>query len=131
MTALENDAARFWSGCEHGRFLLQQCADHGHLQFPPGPVCRTCGSAIAQWVESDREGTVEAFSLVCRAPTPQFEPHLPYMVAIVRLTEGPIFETWLKLDGRTPEIAQVAVGQRVRVEFQAINGKTAPVAVLR
>ena len=131
MSANDSDAANFWRGCEEQRFLLQLCETNGHLQFPPGPVCRACGSVIAGWSQAALEGTVEAFSLVRRPPSSAFDPHVPYMVAVVRLAEGPIFETWLKLDGRTPELADVAVGQPVRIAFEAINGKTVPVAVLR
>ena len=130
MSANDNHAATFFGGCEQGKFLLQQCAGSGHLQYPPGPVCRQCGSATAGWVEAGLTGTVEAFSLVRRAPSPAYDALIPYMVGIVRLAEGPIFETWLKLDGRTPEIGDVAVGRAVAIEFEAINGKTVPVAAL-
>lgn len=131
MSANESYDATFWDGCGHGRFLLQHCADSGHLQYPPGPVCRQCGSAIARWVESARSGTVQAFSLVRRAPTAEFKPMLPYMVGIVRLAEGPIVETWLQRGGRTPEIGEVSIGYAVTIEFQVINGKMVPVARMK
>jgi uncharacterized OB-fold protein len=131
MNADDNPASTFFAGCEQGKFLLQRCAASGHLQYPPGPLCRQCGSTIAGWVEAGRGGTVESFSLVRRAPTAAFAALVPYMVGVVRLAEGPVFETWLKLDGRTPEIGEVAVGRAVAIEFQAIHGKTVPVAALR
>lgn len=130
MNANHHDGARFWRGCEEGRFLLQRCADHGHLQYPPGPLCRCCGSAIAGWVDSVREGRVEAFSLVTRPPIPAFEGRVPYMIGIVRLAEGPIVETWLEKGGMTPGVDEVQVGQTVRIEFQAVDGRALPIAVL-
>jgi uncharacterized OB-fold protein len=130
VNANENYDATFWNGCAQGQFLLQQC-DQQHLQYPPGPACRACGQAIARWVEARRSGTVEAFSLVTRAPTASFTTLLPYMVGIVRLAEGPLVETWLKLDGHTPEIADVSVGRAVVFEFQTINDKVVPVAALQ
>ena len=42
------------------------------------------------------------------------------MVAIVKLTEGPILETWLKLDGRTPALDEVDIGRAVRIEFEVM-----------
>ena len=124
-------AAAFFDGCIEGKFLLQQCSNNGHLQYPPGPVCRHCGSTIAQWVEAARDGTVEAFSLVQRAPMPAFDAYVPYMVAVVKLREGPIVETWLRRDGRTPQLAEVAVGQAVTFGFEQVNGQSVHVATLR
>jgi uncharacterized OB-fold protein len=131
MSTNDHDTARFWRGCEQGRFMLQQCADGGHLQYPPGPLCRHCGSALAGWVDASRDGRVEAFSLVTRAPVPAFAAHVPYMVAVVRLGEGPIVETWLTAQGRTPAIDEVAIGRPVRIEFQPVDGKVLPIAALQ
>ena len=74
---------------------------------------------------------MEAFSLVQRAPMPAFDAYVPYMVAVVKLQEGPLMETWLRRDGRTPEIADVSVGQAVDFGFETINGRQVPVAALR
>src|SRR4051812_35328122 len=117
MKTKDSLAATFFGGCAEGKLLLQKCAAHGHLQYPPGPLCRQCGGPIAQWVESGREGTVEAFSLVHRAPMPAFDAFVPYMVAVVKLREGPLVETWLKRDGRMPDASDVAVGQAVTFGF--------------
>lgn len=130
MKTRDSLAAIFFGGCAEGKLLLQQCTNR-HLQYPPGPLCRQCGSAIAQWVEAGREGTVEAFSLVHRAPMPAFDACLPYMVGVVKLREGPLVETWLKRDGRTPELGEVAVGQAVTFGFESVNGQVVPVAALR
>lgn len=121
----------FFEACAHGKFLLQRCGTHGHLQYPPGPLCRRCGQPMSQWVESSGLGTVQAFSLVHRAPMPAFNAYLPYMVAVVQLQEGPLVETWLKRDGRTPTADEVAIGQSVRFGFEPINGQVVPVAQLK
>ena len=131
MNANDTHGARFWRGCEEGRFLLQRCAGHGHLQYPPGPLCRHCGGAISDWVDAARDGRIEACSLVTRPPLPAFEAYVPYMVAIVRLSEGPILECWVKKDGRTPALDEVEVGLPVRLEFQAVDGRNLPIAVLQ
>ncbi|MEI7783610.1 MAG: OB-fold domain-containing protein [Betaproteobacteria bacterium] len=121
----------FFEGCARGQFLLQKCGAHGHLQYPPGPLCRQCGARMNQWVEASGEGTVQAFSLVQRAPMPAFDAYLPYMVAVVQLREGPLVETWLKRDGRTPMVDELAIGQSVRFGFESINGLVVPVALLQ
>ena len=41
MSTNEKPAAKvFFDGCAEGQFLLQKCGAHGHLQYPPGPLCR-------------------------------------------------------------------------------------------
>lgn len=130
MSTKENLPATFFGGCADGKLLLQRCSNN-HLQYPPAPLCRQCGGSIEEWVESTREGTVEAFSLVQRAPMPAFDPYVPYMVAVVKLREGPLVETWLKRDGRTPGAAEVKVGEPVTFGFETINGQAVPVAALR
>ena len=131
MRTNEKPAANvFFDGCAEGQFLLQKCGAHGHLQYPPGPLCRQCRSPIALWVPAAGDGTVEAFSLVHRAPMPAFDAYLPYMIAVVKLREGPLVETWLRIDGRTPMIAEVAVGQAVTFDFEPVNGQVVPVALL-
>ena len=131
MSTNEKPAAKvFFEGCAEGQLLLQKCSAHGHLQYPPGPLCRQCRSLIVQWVPAALEGTVEAFSLVQRAPMPAFNAYLPYMIAVVKLREGPLVETWLRFNGRTPQIAEVAVGQAVSFDFESVNGQVVPVALL-
>ncbi|MDB5818109.1 MAG: hypothetical protein JWQ11_1749 [Rhizobacter sp.] len=130
MKSKDHLAAAFFAGCAEGRLLLQKCDMHGHLQYPPGPLCRRCGGVVQQWVESARDGTVEAFSLVQRAPMPAFDAYVPYMVAVVKLGEGPIVETWLRRDGRTPELGEVSIGQAVRFGFETVDGQPVPVASL-
>ena len=90
-------ATVFFDGCAEGQFLLQKCGAHGHLQYPPGPLCRQCRSPITQWVQAAGEGTVEAFSVVHRAPMPAFNAYLPYMIAVVKLREGPAYRaaSWI------------------------------------
>lgn len=126
----EDLAATFFGGCAEGKLLLQECEPHGHLQYPPGPICRRCAGPIARWVESGLEGRVESFSLVHRAPVPAFDACVPYMVGIVKLAEGPLVETWLRRDGRTPADAEVSIGQAVRFGFDTINGRVVPVGML-
>lgn len=129
MTGNERESAHFWRGCAEGRLLLQRCLDHGHLQYPPGTLCRRCASVHWDWFEACRRGRIEAFSLVTRPPVPAFAAYVPYMIVIVRLTEGPILETWLRIDGRTPEINDVMIGMPVRIEFATVDGRVLPIAV--
>lgn len=76
------------------RLLVQTCAACGHRQHHPRDVCLRCGRTDRLgWTEAVGTGTVDSFTEVHRAPGPGFAP--PYVVARVRLAEGPILLTRL------------------------------------
>ena len=105
----------FWDACAQGRLLLQRCGDCGHLQFYPRLLCAACGSRNLEWAEASGRGTVKTFTIIRRAVSAAFEPDAPYVVALVELEEGPTLMSniigW--------ELARVAIGQPVRVAFEA------------
>lgn len=68
--------------------MLQHCVTCRTAQFHPRPICATCGSDDLVEVEAIGSGTVDSFTIVHHAEE-------PYVLARVRLTEGPIVLTHL------------------------------------
>jgi uncharacterized OB-fold protein len=92
--------APWWDATREHRLLVQRCERCGAAQLPPGTVCRGCGSAVGlAWAETCGRAAVDTFTVVHRAPMPGFD--VPYVVARVRLDEGPLLLTTLTgdLDG--------------------------------
>jgi hypothetical protein len=81
----------WWDATRSGRLLVQRCATCGSHQHYPRSICTTCGSTNLTHVETAGRGTVYSYTIVRRAPHPFFEP--PYVVALVRLDEGPVLLT--------------------------------------
>jgi len=81
----------FWDATSEGRFTVQRCAACGHHQFYPRALCIACGSTDLGFVEASGRASVYSHTTVRRAPHPAFEP--PYVVALVRLEEGPVLMT--------------------------------------
>jgi uncharacterized OB-fold protein len=80
--------APWWEATRRRELLLQSCPC-GHRQHPPRAVCSACGRTDGlEWVRASGSGTVDACTVVHRAPAPGFEP--PYVVARIRLAEGPV-----------------------------------------
>lgn len=116
---------------ERSEFLLQCCELHQHLQYPPGPRCRQCGGAIGSWKKATGEGTVLASSVVYRAPSPEFQELVPYVVAILQLEEGPLVETWIDEEiGPQSSDPEGLIGRAALLEFKRIRGRMLPVARL-
>ena len=108
----------FWEGCKAGRFLLQRCAACGASQFYPRTVCSACGGAELEWTPAQGAGQVVSYTVVRRAITPAFAEMVPYVVAIVRLDEGP--QLMSHIVGCDPD--SVRVGAAVQVDFEDVDG---------
>ncbi len=75
-----------WDACREGVLLVQRCRQCAAYVFIPQPCCTRCQSTQLEWVASSGRGKVYSFSVVHRAPRPQFE--VPYIVAVIELEEG-------------------------------------------
>lgn len=80
--------APWWDATREGRLLVQRCDACGHTQHYPRNICTACGTLDPGYAEASGRGTIWSFTVVHRAPHPAFTP--PYVVALVRLAEGPV-----------------------------------------
>ena len=109
------DGTHYWAAAAEDRFELQYCEACGSYQFPPGHLCRNCGADGLTWRAASGRGHIHTFSIVHRAPLPAFRAHVPYVVALIDLAEGPRMMSQI-LDA-DPEA--LAVGLSVSVDFAA------------
>ena len=102
---------QYWESLRAQGFSLPQCQACKAFHFYLRPACPACGSLDIQAVVTSGRGNVYSFSIVYRAPSPEFEKDVPYVVAIVATDEGPHLMT--RLIKVKPE--EVTVGMRVMV----------------
>ncbi len=79
----------FWAGLEEDRFLLQHCEACGKSIFYPRPACPYCGGDQLLWREAEGSGTVYSYTVVRNNAPTAFKDSLPFVLAIVQLSEGP------------------------------------------
>jgi len=116
--------APWWDATRERRLLLQACGGCGGVQHPPGAVCRACGAPPGGWIEAGGDGTIDTFTVVHRAPAGFTAP---YVVARVRLAEGPI--VLCGVVGCAPEA--VACDLPVRLAWRPLgDGRNLPVFTL-
>lgn len=115
--------APYWDAAREGRLVVQECRTCGQAWHPPLPRCPRCHCADLGWRPVSGNGTVYTYTVV-RHPTHfAFADKIPYVLALVELTEGPRLVTAL----RGIEPGEVHVGQQVRVVFREIaDGVTLP-----
>lgn len=112
------DSAHFWAGCRSHRVLIQRCRSCGTYRFPAGPVCPSCRSREADWIEAPGRGTVFGW-IVVRHPVPRsvYQEDVPYIVALVTLEEGVRMAT--NIIGCEPEA--VTAGMEVELTFHDVT----------
>lgn len=113
----------YWDGCAQSELRYQCCADCGSVQPIPRSLCQQCHSLRLDWKVSQRSGTVLSFTTVYRAPLPVFKSMLPYVIAIVDMDEG--FR--VMANALVPATQGLAIGARVRIDFQDVQGMALPV----
>jgi uncharacterized OB-fold protein len=112
--AITPDAAPYWDGARQGKLLLQKCGACGLVRFYPRALCPSCWSDAAAWIEASGRGRVHSFTVIHRPPAPAFAAHVPYVVALIDLDEGPRMMANILGAGAR----DVAIDDRVRVTFE-------------
>lgn len=87
-----SDTAAWWAATRNKRLLVQRCDACAAMQLYPRALCTTCHATHLSLVESSGRGLVHSYTVVHRTPdADRFMP--PYVVALVRLEEGPTLTT--------------------------------------
>jgi uncharacterized OB-fold protein len=110
----------YWEGCKQRELRIQRCAVCGHNQFFPRLYCTKCFSERVEWVKVSGRATVSTFTIVRRPVSPAFADDVPYVVALVKLDEGPTMMT--NIVGCSPEA--VRIGMPVAVTFEDWTDET-------
>lgn len=80
----------FWDSLQKDQVLmLQKCAECGHIQFPPSPVCSNCLSKVVQWIPCSGKARLWS-KVVFHKQYLEPYPDTPYSVVLAKLEEGPI-----------------------------------------
>jgi uncharacterized protein len=96
----------------------EKCPACGHFIFPPRDVCPECTAEAKTLFQFSGKGEVYSFTTVQDAPA-GFEEQAPYVLAIVKLNEGPMVTAQLTdLDGQPVEIGMQVemVTRKLRTE---------------
>ncbi len=99
------------------RLVGSKCETCGEFFFPPRIICPNCRrkGKVVEYQFSGR-GVVESYTVV-HTPPADMEDQAPYVLAIVRLEEGPMLTAQIvDVDPR-----EVKIGMPVRMVFRRIS----------
>ncbi len=106
----------FWRAANDETLLIKHCDHCEKPHYPPRTLCPHCFSPATRWLRCSGHGTIYAFSIVRRTS-------IPYVMAYVKLEEGPIMMTNIV---EVP-FDTIAIGQAVAVTFRpSDNGQLVP-----
>ena len=119
--------ATWWDATRERRLVLQTCQSCAAVQHPPRSVCLACLSEELGWTEASGAAVVDSFTVVHRAPRPDVVA--PYVLARVRLAEGPVLLTRIEDVDPTAEVP-VRCDQSVSLRWAELaDGRALPVFV--
>lgn len=113
----DQDTQPYWEAARRHELLIQRCLACGEHYFYPRPHCPHCLSNRTEWVRASGRGTVYAFTVVHRPPSPAFADRVPYVVALIDLAEGPRLMS--NVVGCAPDA--VHCGMAVEVAFEDVT----------
>jgi len=83
----------------------ERCPVCGVAIFPPRDVCPDCSAEAKTPYQLSGKGTIYSYTVLTEAPA-GFEEQAPYVLALIKLAEGPLITAQLTdLDG-APDIGQ-------------------------
>ena len=110
---------RYWEGTKAHELWIMRCNDCNEAYFYPRPICPKCFSRNTEWFQASGKGTLHAFAIVHRGPTPAFRDVVPYVVATIELEEGPRMPSNLVEVTMEPE--HIKIGMPVEVVFDDVT----------
>ena len=125
------DTQPFWDGTERGELLIQRCAACGSWLWQPRPMCSTCGTVSPPWVPVTGAGRVMTWTVPRPPVLPSLADLVPFVVAVVELSEGVRMIGLLVGDDGAPLRTDgtdigLEVGTPVRVVFRHQDGFMQP-----
>jgi len=108
------DSREYWAAANEERLLIRVCNSCGTKHFMPRNQCPECWSPDLEWKQSEGGGEVYTFSIVHRAPTPDFGTNTPYVIAMIDLDEG--VRLFANIVGE--DALSISIGDRVQLVFE-------------
>lgn len=121
MKKIESYVKRWYDALEEGEIHATACKKCGAVEFPPMPICNSCGSHDMEWVEIDGEGDLVAID---DCTVPKWGPELGAVLSgFVKMKEGPTFQSFiLGVDDSERDGLFDRLPVKVRAEIQQRDG---------
>jgi uncharacterized OB-fold protein len=114
---IDSASAPYWEAAKQGQLLIAECTACGSVHHYPRPFCPFCWSEDVHPTRASGTGTLYTYSAVYVNDLAPFKERLPYVAAIVELTEGPRLMTTIEDVG----LDDLRVGMPVAAVFRPVD----------
>lgn len=108
----------YWDGCKAHELRIPYCNECKAHFFYPRPYCPICLSDNVEWRTVSGKGTLHTY-IISHRPAPGFDDELPYVIAVVKLAEGPCLMS--NIVNIEPKPENLPADLPLEVVFQDIN----------
>lgn len=115
---MSSDISRFWRNLKNRYNLIgTKCLNCEEVYFPPRHFCPKCRRlSKLERFKLEGRGEIVTYTVV-HASMQGFEGQVPYVLAIVKLSDGPMLTTQIV----DCEIEDVGIGMKVKSVFRKIQ----------
>jgi len=117
-----SEVPRFWRESRHRyRLVGTRCTNCDTLYFPPRVICPTCRrESVGKMKEEEMSGAGEIYSFtVVHDGLEQFKMQIPYVMALVKMKEGPFLTA--QIVDCSPE--EVKIGTKVTATLRKVRSE--------
>ena len=80
----------YWANLEQGEFKIRRCNSCSKWQFPAMTRCQHCLGEDLSWQTPSGKGQVWSWIKVHKPYFKEYADEVPYLVAMIKLEEGPL-----------------------------------------
>jgi len=121
---ITSDTAPYWEAANRRELWLPRCRQCDELVFYPRAFCPRCLGTDLLWEELSGRATLHSH-VINHRPAPGWEDEVPYVIAVVKLAEGPTMMT--NVVGAGADKANLPIGLALEVDFEARGEQLVPV----
>ena len=114
--------APFWQAAREHRLVVATCDNCGQHRCPPTPFCPTCLAQATTYKHVSGQATIYTYSIVRHAVIPELRDHIPYVIAIVELTDANNTRLLTNIITEHPETLHI--GQPVKIAWDDLDNNT-------
>lgn len=108
----------FWAAARERRLTVPHCSECNLSRMPPTPFCPECLSQKLNWPTLSGRGTIYSYTVVSKAIFPGMEDSLPYVPALVTLSDAPNIRLITNIVD--VPISAISVGAEVKVVWNCL-----------
>ena len=113
----------WWDAAAQHRLVVARCTKCSAFRSPPTPYCPSCLNQEIEWFESSGDAVLYTFTVIRHAPSPELKDSVPFVAAVVKLTDADDTKLFTNVVNCRPE--EVHIGMALSVVWDDVEPERA------